>query len=572
MKKSIMKKQGFKGLACIAVAGLFVTSCNQLKDLDYTVTPDPLEMHGDSIKVKVDMKFPEKGIRKKAYAEITPKIGDHALKTVTVVGEKATANGTVIPFKAGGKVVYEDFIPYKSGMEHAELVVTGNIFKGSKEKGEIERTKIADATIVTPFWVNKDFRVIFAEDNFKRVTEESYNASINYLKNRFEVRSTELRKEDILEMEKFLASAQENAKIEIKNIKITGFASIEGEEDLNNTLSQNRAKSAMDATVKIAGKRNVKNEFAQKENSYTTSGKGEDYEGFKKALIASDMDKGEKDLILRILEMYSSPAQREKEIRNLGKTFTFLDNNIFPKQRRSEISIVYDKIGYSDEELISISKSDISKLNIEEILFTATLTEDLNEKLRLYRAAEKLFPNDYRAANNVGTVLYMQNKLSEAKDQFEKANNLQDNAVSKNNLAAIAGVNDDRKKAKALLAESGNAAETNYNRGIIAIQEGRYDDAISNFGGEATFNKALAAALKRDLGTASSSINESADAETAQGFYLKAIIGARKDNLGDVVSNLKSAFAKDATLKEKAAKDREFVKYFENQSFTAIVK
>ncbi|MCC5924738.1 MAG: hypothetical protein JJT77_13220 [Crocinitomicaceae bacterium] len=456
-----MKKQGFKGLACVAVAGLFVTSCNQLKDLDYTVTPDPLEMHGDSVKVKVDMKFPEKGIRKKAYAEITPKIGEHALKTVTVVGEKATANGTVVPFRAGGKVVYEDFVPYKADMEHSELVVTGNVFRGNKEKGEIERTKIADATIVTPFWVNKDFRVIFAEDNFKRVTEESYNATINYLKNRFEVRSTELRKEDILEMERFLANAQENAKIEIKNIKITGFASIEGEEDLNNTLSQNRAKSALEATTRIAAKRNVKNEFAQKESSYTTTGKGEDFEGFRKALLASNMDKGEKDLILRILDMYSSPAQREKEIRNLGKTFTFLDENIFPKQRRSEISIIYDKIGYSDEELIALSKSDIGKLNIEEILFTATLTEDLNEKLRLYREAERLFPSDYRAANNVGTVLYMQNKLNEAKAQFEKANNIQDNAVSKNNLAAIAGVNDDRKKAKALLAEAGNAAQAN---------------------------------------------------------------------------------------------------------------
>lgn len=567
-----MKKQGFKSLAYAALAGLFVTSCNQLKDLDYTVTPDPLEMHGDSIKVKVDIKFPEKGIRKKAYAEITPKIGDHALKTVTVVGEKATANGTVVPFKAGGKVVYEDFIPYKADMEHSELVVTGTVFKGSKEKGEIDETKIADATIVTPFWVNKDFRVIFAEDNFQRVTEESYDATINYLKNRFEVRNTELRKEDIVEMEKFLANAQGDAKIEIKNIKITGFASIEGEEDLNNTLSQNRAQSAMQATSRIAGKRNVGNEFAQEESSFSTAGKGEDYEGFKNALIASDMDKGEKDLILRILEMYASPAQREKEIRNLGKTFTYLDKNIFPEQRRSEISIVYDKIGYSDEELVAISKSEIRKLNVEEILFTATLTEDLNEKLRLYQEAEKLFPNDYRAVNNVGTVLYMQNKLNEAKSQFEKANNLQDNAISKNNLAAIAGVNDDRKKTKALLAESGNAAESNYNRGIIAIQEGRYDDAISNFGGESTFNKALAAALKRDLNTATSSINGSADAESAQGYYLKAIIGARKDNLSDVVSNLKSAFAKDASLKSKAAKDREFVKYFDDQSFTSIVK
>jgi len=568
-----MKKQGINGLAFIAAAGIMTTGCNQLKDLDYTVTPDPLEMHGDSVKVKVDVTVPEKGIRKKAYAEITPAIGNHALKPITIVGEKATANGKVVQFKPGGKVVYEDVIAYSPDMEVSELTVSGKVYKGDKEKGEIEPTKIADATIITPLLVNKDYKVIIGADRFQRVTEERYNAQINYLKGRHNVRPTELRREEILGMEAFLTEAQTNAKLEVKNIRITGYASIEGEEDKNNTLSQDRSNSAKAASQKIAAKKKVANEFAQEETSYTTVGKGEDFEGFKKALKASDMDENEKNLILRILEMQSSSAAIEKEIRNLGKTFTYLDRNIFPAQRRAEIAVIYDKIGYSDEELVALSKSNIDTLNVEEILFTATLTEDLNEKLRLYKEAERLFPNDYRPANNVGAVLYMQNKLDQAKGQFEKANGIEENPVSKNNLAAIAGVNGDREKARGLLSEAAGAGdEVNYNNGILDILDGDYSSAISNFGADASYNKALAQLLDKDHNSAKSTIESSDEAETAHGYYLLALVGARQDKLDMIVNNLKNAFAQDASLKAKAAKDREFIKYLDNASFTSIVK
>jgi Flp pilus assembly protein TadD/outer membrane protein OmpA-like peptidoglycan-associated protein len=568
-----MKRQGIKSLAFVAAAGVLATSCDLLKDLDYAVTPDPLEMHGDSVKIKVEIKVPEKGIRKKAYAEINPMVGDQALKPITIVGEKATANGKVIEFKPGGKAVYEDKIAYTPSIENADLTISGKVFKGDKAKGEIEETKIADATIITPFMVAKDFRVIFEKDQFQRVTEETQVSKIHYLKNSPVVRPNELRDADILEMERFLAQAQSNPKVELKNIKITGFASIEGEEDRNNTLSQDRAKSALEAVVRIAKKNNVKNELASNEQSYTTVGKGEDYEGFKEALLASNMDKGERDLIIRVLEMYSSPAQRETEIRNLGKTFVFLENNIFPKQRRSVISLVYDQIGYSDEELVALSKSNIDTLNIEEILFTATLTDDLNEKLRLFKEAERMFPNDHRPANNVGAVLYIQNKLAEAKAKFEKSMGIKESTIAKNNLAAIAGVNGDRNGAKQMLAEAAGAGdEVKYNHGILQIQDGDYDGAVANFGNEQTFNKALAQLLNKDHDAAMNTIDASEQAETAEGYYLKAIVGARQEKVDVTVSNLKNAFAKDASLKAKAAKDREFVKFFEDASFSAIVK
>ncbi len=564
-----MKKQSIKVIALVAVSGMVATSCDLLKDLDYTVTPDPLEMHGDSVAVKVDITFPEKGIKKKAYADITPTLGSTSLKTIRVQGEKATGNGEVIQYKPGGKVTYTDVVPYKADMEATDLMVTGKVYKGEKEKAQIDPTKIADATIITPYLVNKDFKVIIAKDQFKRVTPETQFAQINYDKGKFNVKPGEMKQDDIKELEAFLADAQTNPKIEVTGVNVTGFASPEGEEDKNNTLSNDRSGSGKEATMKVA--KAAKHEGAQGD-IYSLKGSGEDYVGFKRELEAdTKMNEDDKNLVLRVLETIKDPVEREKAMRDMGKTFTYLDKNIFPILRRAEIVVNYDKTGFSDEEMKEYSKSKPDTMNLEELLFCATLYTDLNEKLRVYKIAEERYPDDYRTSNNVGAVLYMMNKVSEAKAKFEKSNAAKDNPIAKNNLGAVAGVGGDRTKAMDLFKQaSGAGSEVNYNKGILNIQDGDYADAVSNLGSEASFNKALAQLLNGSPADATQTIDASADATTAQGYYLKAVSAARQDNLQELVNNLKSAIAKDGAWKAKAAKDREFIKYMENASFTAI--
>lgn len=565
-----MKKQSIKVIALLAVASMTATSCDLLKDLDYTVTPDPLEMHGDSVAVKVDITFPEKGIKKKAYADITPMLGTTALKSIRVQGEKATGNGEVIQYKPGGKITYTDVVAYAPDMEATDLMVTGKVFKGTKEKAAIEPTKVADATIITPYLVNKDFKVIIASDQFKRVTPETMLAQINYDKGKSVVKPGEMKDVDIKAMEAFLANAQTNPKIAVKGINLTGFASPEGEEDKNNTLSTDRSTSGKEASIKVA--KAAKNVGAQGE-IYNLKGSGEDFEGFKRELQADKtMNEDDKNLVLRVLETIKDPAEREKAMRDMGKTFTYLDKTIFPKLRRAEIVVNYDKTGFSDEEMKMYSVSKPDTMNLEELLFCATLYTDLNEKLRVYKIAEDRYPEDYRTSNNVGAVLYMMNKVSEAKAKFEKSNAAKDNPIAKNNLGAVAGVGGDRKKAADLFKQaSGAGKEVNYNNGILNIQSGDYKSAVSNLGSDASFNKALAELLNGSAANAAKTIDASKDKESAQGYYLKAVAAARQDNLQGIVDNLKSAIAKDGAWKANAAKDREFIKYMANASFTAIV-
>ena len=570
-----MKKQGIKGLAFLAATGILVTGCDLLKDLEYKVTPSPLEMHADSVRVKIEVKFPEKGIKKKASAELTPVLGSTPLKTVTVQGEKATGNGTVIQYKPGGTMVYQDVVAYKPEMEYTDLRITGKVYKGGKEKKDkFQDQVIAKGTIITPYLVNKDFRVIYAKDDFKRVLEYDTVATINFEVAKSVVRPAELKDKDIKDLGMWLAAAQNNSKINIKSIDITGYASFEGEEAKNTSLSSDRAAAGKKVTMDLAKKE--KNQKAQTE-IYNLSGRGEDFDGFKAELQKNTKIKQEeKDLILRVLSMYSDPNQRETEMRNLGKTFVEVEKNVFPKQRRCEIKVVYDLTGYSDEELKSISVSEPQKLTSEELLFTASLSDNVDEKLRLYKEAATKDPSDYRAENNIGAAYYEKGMMGEAKFHFEKANAIKDNPISKNNLGAIAGVNGERAKAAQLFSQANGASgwgkgnEVNYNKGIIAIQNGKYADAVSNFGSENTFNKALAQLENGNADGAIKTIDASNEKESGQGYYLKAIANARMDKLDATVSNLKSAIAKDSNLKAKAAKDREFLKYEDNAALSFV--
>lgn len=566
-----MKKQSIKALALIAISSAFVTSCDLLKDLNYKVTPSPLEMHADSVQVKVEVMFPEKGIKKKASAEITPMLGTTALKTVTVQGEKVSGNGTVIQYKPGGKMVYTDVVAYKPEFENAELVVTGKVFKGGKEKKDkFQNIKIADGTIITPYLVSKNFKVIYEKDAFVRTNEKSFVAQINFEKGKSNVKPAELKDKDVVDFANWLKTAETNPKIAIKAINVTGYASPEGEVGKNDNLSLDRATAAKTSAVELSKK--VQSTAGQLE-IYNLVGKGEDFDGFKKELQASSINEDEKNLVIRVLEMHKDPTMRETEMRNMGKTFTELDKDIFPKLRRAEFSTVYDLTGYSDEELKAVSVSNPDTLTVEELLFTATLTTDLNEKARLYTIATKNYNTDYRAFNNLGVVNFYQNKVADALANFEKANNIKDNAIAKNNLAAIAGLKGDRAKAAKLLAQAKGAGnEVNYNTGIIKIQAGKYADAVSNFGAEASYNKALAQLLNNSSAEAIKTVDLSSDKESARGYYLKAVAAARMDKIDAVVSNLKNAISKDASLKAKAGKDREFLKYAADGSFTSVAK
>lgn len=561
-----MDKRHLKGLTIMAAATLLITGCGGLgkmkkyaETIKYTVDPNPLIVQGDSVAINVNGSFPGKYFYRKAQVELTPTLtyagGETPYKMIGFQGDKAVGNYTVIPYETGKSFSYSGKVAYTPAMSTSELVVKILGKQGNKEV-PFEPFKLADGVITTPYLLMSDDKVLLARDAFQRITSHSEAATINYLVNSSVVRPGELREADMSALTAWIKASVKNPAIQIKGVSIDAWASPEGELSKNENLASDRAKSAM-TWVKGELKRN-KIKADSLESFYAMNPRGEDWDGFKRAMQASTTVP-DKELVLRVLEMYPDLTKREEEIRNMAATYKEIAEEILPQLRRSEMRMNYDRVGKSDEQLTAMSKSTPDSLNVEELLYSATLTTDLNEQLRIYREASRIFPNDYRGPNNVGYVLMMQNKLSEAETEFQKANSIQDNPVSTNNLGVCARLKGDRKKAMEQYRKATAAGpEVKYNMGIIDIQNGDYGSASSNMGSTKSFNAALAKVLGGDAAGAQGILEASTDKDSAMGHYLMAIIGARQNN-GDMVRNhLGMAVQQDASLREKAMKDLEF--------------
>ena len=557
------------GTLLIGTAAFFVASCDLVKDITYSVNPNPLEMHGDSVNVSITVNVPEKGIQKKAKAEITPKIGSTEVGTWYINGSKVTGNGTSIDFKTGGTATFEKTLAYNASMEAADLVITGKLYKQTKEKGALPETKIADATIITPYLVDKTFKVLTEQDALVRQFDKTTTATINFEKGKSTVRPNEIKDQDILDLMAWMQAAQSNPKIKITGIEINGYASPDGEVAKNDNLSSDRTIAARKALIDLMKK--AKLVSYSDTSAYTLAKFGEDFEGFKNQLaVTTTIPEADKNLFIRILEMTKDPEQREKDMVNLGKAYTELERDVFPMIRRAVVVVKYTEYGLTDDELRTASVQNPNSLTVEELLFTAgKLTNDANEKARIYGIAATNFSNDHRTHTNLGATLFELGNTKDAGQSFKKANEIKDIPVTKNNLAASFILEGNRTAAKKLLSAS-KTIVYGYNQAIIDIMEANYGAAEKNLTQD-SYNKVLVLILNNKLDAAKKVC--ATLPETAELAYLNAIIEARKGANADVViAKLKTAISKNEALKEKASKDREFIQLMNDSAFIDLVK
>jgi tetratricopeptide (TPR) repeat protein len=566
-------------LASFLIAALLLSSCGGLdkmkeeaSNLQYNVTPKVLEVHGGKVKYEIKGDIPAEWFNKKAIVELTPAYkydgGEEVLESKTLQGESVEANNKVIAFETGGSVEFAGEFEYNEAMRVGELEMRG--LATIKDKSlDLVSYKLADGIISTPLLVMVDPMPIAAKDKFERVISETKNADIHYVIQQSNVRRSELTAEDIKELEAFVKSTKEEENKEFKGIEISAYASPDGPEKLNERLSEQRKKTADQYLAKVVGKTKMSKEDAQ--TLYNLKSTSEDWDGFKKLVEASTIE--DKDLILRVLSMYSDPVVREKEIKNISATYKVLADDILPQLRRSDITVKVDKIGFSDEEILDLIANNPDTLNIEEMLYGATLVESMEEKAAIYKKATENFEKCFRAFNNLAYTQINMGNLADAKVALEKANELKEgDAIITNNLGVIALMEGDKETAQKHFlnaTDAGNAVD--YNLGIIKIMEGEYEAAVNYFQNHKTFNTALAMLLAGKNDSANKTIDV-VEKEDPKNYYLKAVINARIGDEGAVMNNLRTAIEKDADLKEMAKTDLEFRNYFENETFKTIVE
>ncbi len=565
-------KKTFKLIASVMAIAILTSCGTAVVPPEFKANPKQLSVVGGVIETDITGTFPVKKFGKKATVTVTPVLvyegGEVAGKSVTFVGEKAKENGTTVYYKEGGKFQVKasfDYIPEMGKNPSAVKVVFRYNAKNGKKTVQIPDQVIIEGLNTTSHLaVAEDVKPQVTADKFQRIIQEVQEADIKFLIQQTNLRNSELKSQEMKDLHAAIKDADTTANKAINKLEVAGYASPDGKEDLNAKLADARQAKAEKYLQKQLKKAKVN---ASIESNVTA----EDWAGFQAAMEASNIQ--DKELVLRVLSMYTDPEEREAQIKNLSVVFKTIAEEVLPELRRSRLILTTDLIGKSDEEIATLAKNDPAALNVEELLYAATLTNDLGEKAAIYKKAIAQFGNDYRTHNNLGIVCFAQGNVAEARRCYAKALQLEPNNADVNYNAGVAAMaeNDLAKAEEYLGKAAGTQGDLNAAMGTLYTMKGNYAAAKNAYGNTVSNNAAVQQILNEDYAGARQTLSKVAN-PNATTAYLLAVVSARTNAREAVYENLKVAIQRDANLKTKAQHDVEFAKYHTDETFQAIVK
>ena len=544
---------------------LALSSCSsklgELSADNFKVTPNPLESKGGQVAVTINGTFPEKYLKKKAVVTVVPELrygnGQAAQgQAATFQGEKVEGNDQTISYKMGGNYTMRANYKYVPEMQKSDLYMTFDAYVGKKKKKvEVPAVKVAEGVIATSELYTSTLSgsgACIAADTFMRVRAQRQEAQIKFLINQANLRKSELKNNSITEFVKMLKEINaDREKLNLKNVEVLAYASPDGTLDFNDKLAGKRQNVSVDYA-----KKQVKN--AKLESDVTGSYTAEDWDGFQKLVAASNIQ--DKDVILRVLSMYQDPEEREQQIRNMSAGFRELADGILPELRRSRLIINYELIGRSDQQIKDQYAADATQLSVDEMLYAATLESSVDAKESIYKKTTQVYPNDYRAYNNLAAIAFEKDNYDAAKNYLAQAQSKNSNAPEVNaNLGLLALKNGNISEAEGYIAKANTATDYNKVLGSLNLAKGDYATAEQNLKGYNCNTTALAQILNKNYAGAASTLNniEKKDAMTD---YLQAILNARQGNNDAASSYLRSALQKDPSLATYANNDLELSK------------
>ncbi len=531
----------------VAAASCSKSRAEQMKlaeKVDVKCTPEVLALVGDKIPADITVTYPAKYFHPKATLEVTPVLvyegGEQAAQTFTYQGEKVKDNYTVVPY-SGGTVSEKVSFKYVKGVEKSYLELRSVAYYNGKAI-EIPAVKVADGCNVTQLLATTGGEYGFKQDAYQDVIKESAEGQILYDYNSADVKSKELRSASVKELQAALEEIASDSRYTVTGTKVIAYASPEGGQSYNAKLSDKRAASAQKVWKKVTG--------GMEADNLEVQSVGQDWEGFQEAVSKSDIS--DKELILRVLSMYSDPAVRESEIRNMSQVYTEINKNVFPELRRARFIAEVDYQNFSDAELEELANKAIDVLDEEALLRVASKSKDNARKAELYKIAVDKYGSD-RANFNLAVLSLNSGKIDEAAKYLAAVKESDADVVNAKGVCEMRNGNYDA--AEKLFRQAGTD-EAKANLGTLHLMQGKYSQAASELAGTGSHNAAVAYILSGQLDKASESIT----CNCARSNYLRAIIAARKGNSSDVAKYLEVA-KKNAAFKARAEKDVEFANY-----------
>ena len=532
-------------MAIVAIAAVGCASPEKMAEMAESVTvtcdPSPLEVVAGKIDATVSVTYPADYFHKKAILEVTPVIvfdgGEAAMTPFMYQGEKVKDNYTVV--SSDGQTVTEKVhFDYVEGMEACHLELRGVVIYKART-WDLPIKKVADGANTTYMLValgGKAGHVAYKADNYQEVIPQTAEGQILYTINSADVRRKELKSESIKDFQAALDEIKANERKTLKGTEVVAYASPDGGESLNAKLSDKRSKSGAKAWSKVIGGREVADPEVKSV--------GQDWEGFQELVAKSDIE--DKDLIIRVLSMYSDPAVRESEIKNMSEVYTVLKKEVLPELRRARFIANVEYQNYTAEELLKLVDENSDVLDEEALLRSASLVKDLDAKEAIYKKAVDKYNSD-RAQFNLGVVYLEKGNLGKAEKAFAKVETK--DADLKTAEGVIALRNGDLAAAQKAFAAAGDTE----NQAVVDILNGNYAKAAAALKGTNSFNEALADVLTGNLSAASAALK----CNCPKSEYLRAIIAARQGNKAEVAAHLAKASECEA-LKARAEKDIEF--------------
>ena len=542
-------KKGIKLLSA-AILGLAAVACSspeKMAEMAENVTvkcvPAVLEVVGGEIDAEVSVTYPADYFHPKAILEVTPVIvyegGEAKMEPFTFQGEKVQDNYQVVPSE-GATITKKVNFKYAPGMEKCYLELRG-VVRYKAKSTDLPTKKVADGANTTYMLVCQKGKLDLKADNYQEIIKQTAEGQILYSINSSTVRNKELRSQSIKDFQAALEEIKANERKNLVSTDVVAYASPDGKEDQNAKLSDSRSKSAEKAFNKVTKKNPV-------EGPVNVTSVAEDWEGFQELVAASDL--ADKDLIIRVLSMYSDPAVREKEIKNMSAVYTTLAKDILPELRRARFIANVEYTNYTSEELLQLIEENIDVLDETAILRAATLVKDNDQKVALYKKAANKFDSAAGQYNLAVTYIKM-DKLADAKAALAKC---EKDADWNNAMGVIALREDNLDEASKYFAAAGNETAKE-NAAVISILKGDYKAAAAALANAKGFNAALAQLLVGNNAPAAA-----LECDCAKAAYLRAVAAARQGNAEAVKTNLEAA-KKCEKLAERAAKDVEFAQY-----------
>lgn len=543
-------------------AALALSSCGkklgQFKSDYFSVNPNPLEVVGEKVPATVTGRIPAKFFVKNAEVTVTPYLvfdgQEVASQPYRFQGEKVRGNNPVISYENGGTVTVPVSYDYQDAMSKSALELAFTVNQGSKQY-VLPRVKVADGVVSTAALASvAGVQPAIAPDAFQRIINEKYAADIMFLINQANIRAGELKTDAMNELKKELIAANSDTARVIKEVNVSSYASPDGTMAINERLAQQRETNTTNY-IENQMKKDKITEFGDLTAQFTA----EDWEGFKELVSKSNIQ--DKDLILSVLSMYKDPEQREKEIRNLSNVFEQLADQILPQLRYSRITASIDVIGKSDAEIERLFNVNPKALTVDELLYCATLTDNNDRRMKIYDTTARIYPNDYRAWNDLGVTQYIAGDFDAAKANFQKALSLDANSAdAKMNLGLVSMLDHNYAKANEYFGAASGANDIAGALGTYYLKMGDNAAAVRAFGDTKSNNAALAQILVKDYSKAKQTL-AGINRPDATTYYLMAIVGARTNNESMLNTNLRQAIRLDKKMAARAAEDLEFANF-----------